>query len=285
VSRAVENWLAEMGKRSSKERVAISVISRGALGVALAMFVSGFFVARVPDATRPEFAPLSSLFVVLFAIPSYRALWRWIGSRNALKVLWGLGIFAFALETFAVICGWPYGRFSYGDRIGARLGWVPWTVPFAWTPLVLGAWALQSRFNSGNFKHLKYFKVLQSTLWLTAFDLVLDPGAVHQGFWRYQAGGAYYGVPLSNYGGWLLSGALGTAMLAHILKARETDSSRAMAPLGMMTSVAWILSFWTSVCLFSNQWLPAMAGFVLLFSIVKAARASPRSQRLEDTPI
>jgi putative membrane protein len=34
----------------------------------------------------------------------------------------------------------------------------------------------------------------------------LDPGAVAVGFWAYADGGVYYGVPLSNFAGWVLSG-------------------------------------------------------------------------------
>jgi putative membrane protein len=223
------------------------------------MFICGFFVARVPDATRPEYAGVSSLFVVLFAIPSYRALWEWLGARVALTVLCALGGFAIAIETFAILTGWPYGEFSYGEKIGAKVGVVPWTVPFAWTPLVLCAVALAPR-----LAPLKYFVVVVAGL-LVAIDLTLDPGAVHQEFWRFKNPGAYYGVPLSNYFGWLLSGAVGALIFRALIgECRRTDD---VPPLGLMSSGVLILSFWTSVCTWSFLVAPAAMGWFLLAAI------------------
>jgi putative membrane protein len=48
-------------------------------------------------------------------------------------------------------------------------------------------------------------------------DLVLDPGAVALGFWRYAAGGPVYGVPLSNYAGWVLSATVTVVVLDAVL--------------------------------------------------------------------
>jgi putative membrane protein len=207
---------------------------------------------------------------VLFAVPSYVALWKWAGRERAVKVLCALGGFAFGIETFAILTGWPYGEFSYGDKIGAKLGLVPWTVPFAWTPLVLGAWALSGRLN-GRAIRSKYFGLLFPVLLLMAFDLVLDPGAVSQQFWVYRFPGVYYGVPFSNYFGWLLSGSIGVALMRWLLNEQASE----VPPSVMMTSVAWILSFWTGVGLFSNLWVPSACGFVLLFTIGLAARLFP----------
>lgn len=230
-------------------------MSPGVIVTAVLMFICGFFVARVPDATRPEYAGVSSIFVVLFAVPSYRTLWSWLGVPTALKVLCALGLFAIGIETFAILTGWPYGEFSYGEKIGAKLGVVPWTVPFAWTPLVLCAGALAPR-----LAPLKYFVPVVAAL-LVVIDLVLDPGAVQQAFWRYKYPGAYYGVPLSNYFGWLLSGAIGALILLGL--ARE-KWGRELPPPGLMASGFLILAFWTSVCTWSGLAAPATIGWILL---------------------
>lgn len=231
-------------------------MSRGLIGVAVLMFICGFFVARVPDATRPEYAGISSVFVVLFAFPSYRALWRWLGVHTALKVLCALGLFAIAIESFAILTGWPYGEFSYGEKIGAKLGVVPWTVPFAWTPLVLCAVALAPRLAPS-----KYFVPVVAGA-LVAIDLTLDPGAVQQEFWRYKYSGAYYDVPLSNYFGWLLSGAIGALIFRALTRGYWHPNE--LPPAGLMGSGMLILSFWTSVCTWSGLAAPATIGWVLL---------------------
>ncbi len=250
-------------------------MSKFGISVAILMAVSGFFVARVPQATRPELAGVSSIFVILFAIPSYYALWRWLGRTRALQVLAALGAFAVGIEAFAIATGFPYGGFDYGDKIGAKvLGLVPWTVPFAWTPQVLGAFALNAHWP---FERSRTFDlkraIIGGTLVLLSFDLVLDPGAVQQKFWSYTHPGIYYGVPFSNFAGWLLSGAIGMAILWSLSreKLRET-----MPPRALMISVTWILCFWTSVCGWSALWLPCVIGAILLGILFRALNSKQK---------
>jgi putative membrane protein len=205
--------------------------------------ISGFFVARFP--VRPELAIVSAIFVLVFAWPSYAAIVRWLGAKRGIGLLVLLGVYALVLETVAVKTGVPYGRFSYGPKIGKLLfDAVPWTVPFSWTPLALWALAL-SRGRS----------FLAGAL-LVGVDLCLDPGAVAQEFWRYEAGGAYFSVPLSNFLGWLLSGSLGAWL------GRKSDW--ASAPTEAMTSGLLSIAFWTSVCLNMGLWVPGLIGVGLL---------------------
>jgi len=218
------------------------------------LFINGFFVAKVPNATRPELANVSAVFVLVLWAPSAWALKSWLGGKQAAIVLAGLGAFGLLLETFAVKTGVPYGHFAYGPKIGALLfGAVPWTVPFSWPPLVLGALALAST-QTRRMVPL----IALSTGFLLAFDGVLDPGAVKQGFWKYAAGGAYYGVPMTNFLGWIGSGALGS-WIGWTLSKRQTP-----VPLALISSSALILSFWTSICLFSNLAFPTFLGVSLL---------------------
>ncbi|RYX85020.1 carotenoid biosynthesis protein [bacterium] len=228
---------------------------------ALFLFLNGFFVAKVPDATRPELANVSAAFVLVLYAPSAWALSRWLGRNRAIVTLAALGAFAVAIETFAVKTGYPYGSFEYGPKIGAKVfDAVPWTVPFSWPPLVLGAFALARGFAKNAFALF-----VLSTLLLLVFDLLLDPGAVSQQFWTYQQGGAYYGVPFSNFCGWLLSGFIGSWMLW------QFSGKRNDVPPLLVSSVTLILAFWTSVCLFSGLVVPTVAG---ILALALCARAS-----------
>lgn len=206
--------------------------------------ISGFFVARFP--VRPELAFVSAVFVLVFAWPSYAAMVRWLGKKQGVGLLVALGIYALVLETVAVKTGIPYGRFAYGPKIGKLLfDAVPWTVPFSWTPLAL--WALWR--GRGNFW-------LAGAL-LVAVDLCLDPGAVAQGFWHYDAGGAYFAVPFSNFVGWALSGTLGAWLGSHRV-------SWSGVPDAVKTSGMLSITFWTSVCLFMGLWIPGLIGVALV---------------------
>lgn len=237
---------------------------RWLFGGALFLFINGFFVARVEEATRPELAAISALFVLVLWAPAAYALAQWLGFKRAAWVLIALGAFAIGIETFAVKTGWPYGAFDYGDKIGVKyFGVTPWTVPFAWSPLVLGAMALAAR-------HARTVAGLcvVATIFLLLFDGVLDPGAVAQEFWRYEAGGFYYGVPLSNFFGWIVSGLIGAALFFF------GSGRRADVPITLVSSVTFILAFWTSVCGFSGLWIPALLGAALLGWIASAANHS-----------
>ena len=211
-------------------------------------------MARVKEATRPELAGVSALFVLVLWAPAALSLAKWLSWRRAALLLLALGAFAVGIETFAVVTGWPYGLFEYGDKIGLKyFGLVPWTVPFAWSPLVLGAMALAAR-SSSSARGLW----IGTVVWLLLFDGVLDPGAVAQKFWTYHAGGWYYGVPLSNFFGWIVSGVLGAAIFYY-----GSGKARAV-PLTLVSSVTLILAFWTSVCLFSGLWAPGVLGATIL---------------------
>jgi bisanhydrobacterioruberin hydratase len=210
--------------------------------------ISGFFVARFP--VRPELAVVSAIFVLVFAAPGFIAVCQWLGWKRGVLTLTALGVYALVLETVAVKTGVPYGRFTYGPKIGTLLfDAVPWTVPFSWTPLLLwGFWLGRGK------------------LWaigglLLLADLCLDPGAVAQGFWRYEAGGAYYGVPLSNFVGWVLSGTLGGFLM---LSATRMTGSGVPTLSHLPVSGLLSLSFWTSVNAFMGLWIPALIGAGLI---------------------
>lgn len=238
------------------------------------LFVNGFFVAKMtayPElarwANRPELAIVSAVFVLIFAWPSFAATLRWLGVRQGMLLLVALGIFALAIESFAVTTGAPYGRFSYGEKIGYKLfDVVPWTVPFAWSPVLLAAFFLAQRFSRKGASHEysyaardKWKLVAATALIALGFDLVLDPGAVAQGFWKYQNGGFFYGVPLSNFFGWLVSGTIGA-----LITLRFAERTSIEPPSEMLGSAWLIVVFWTSVCAWSALWIPASVGLFLL---------------------
>lgn len=214
---------------------------------------NGFFVAKVPQATRPELAAVSAIFVLVLWFPGALALVNWLGWKRAATILFALGAFAVAIESIAISTGFPYGHFQYGDKIGVKwFGLVPWTVPFSWPPLVLGAMALSRRFFP------KKRLILGAVFFLLLIDALLDPGAVQQGFWSYDAGGKYYGVPFSNFCGWIVSGAIG-ALIFRVLSARRDD-----IPPDLVASLAPIVAFWTSVCTFVGLTIPALLGALIL---------------------
>jgi len=236
---------------------------------AIFFFISGFFVARFP--VKPELAWVSSIFVLLMAMPSYLALCKWLGIKRALLCLIVLAIYAVVVEFIAVKTGLPYGEFRHFDKIGYRLfDTVPWTVPFAWTPLVLASYALAAhRFEVARTR------LFGSALILVVIDLLLDPGTVAQKFWQYTHGGIldfaplnwrFYDVPFSNFLGWLLSGFFASLIL---MKTLPPDKSQVLPPRGLLSSAFLVIVFWTSACLWMQLWLPALVGAALISIFIK----------------
>jgi putative membrane protein len=230
---------------------------------ALLLALCGFFVAKMP--VRPELAGVSVVFVVLFALPSFLSVIRWLGARPGVLLLVVLGAFALAIESFAVLTGWPYGEFSYGDKIGAKVfGVVPWTVPFAWSPLLLAAMAMASRWSQS-----PRAKIVIAALFLVAIDLVLDPAATAQKFWVWKTPGFYYGVPTINFFGWFLSGVIGAWLFSNFARTSEKT------PPAFLSSAFLILCFWSSACFWMKLYFPAALGVLLLIVIGKYFFSEP----------
>ena len=227
--------------------------------------VAAYFAVRFPDVPGASTGSYVSTFLI--ALPSAVALFRYLGPRRATLSLLALSIFAYAIEALGVATGFPYGLFRYGDALGPRVaGLVPYLLPVSYAPLVLGAVA--ATWGS----RLRLLHVLQATLLLVWMDTVLDPGAASLGFWVWPEGGVYYGVPLSNYAGWLLSGAIGATLL--LTAGRWSETPRP----GLLDSATIATSFWTGVALLSGMVVPALLG-VVLFAYLLRRRAHLRTAK------
>ena len=234
------------------------------LACALAL-VAAFFAVRYPDIQGASLG--SYLSTLLIALPSTVALFRYLGPRKATLSLISLSSFGYAIEAIGVATGFPYGAFYYGDALGPRLaGLVPYLLPLSYAPLVVGAVAASWG------TRLRLLHVLFATLLLVWMDAVLDPGAAALGFWVWPEGGAYYGVPLANYAGWLLSGALATTLLLATGKWSETPEP------ALLDSAAIATSFWTGVAIISDLVAPTLLG-LLLIAYLLVRRADLRAAK------
>jgi putative membrane protein len=226
-----------------------------AIIVSVFLTISAFFMVNVPLVA--EYSTISAVNMVLFAVPSFWALSRWLGIKQAVIFITVLGIYALIIEGIGLLTGFPYGEFFYNDLLGARLfGVVPWTVAFAWTPLILASLAITRRM----VKSL-WLRVLAMAMLLVLIDLVLDPGAVFLNFWRYSAGGVYYNVPWTNFAGWVLSGMIGALICEILLSFAKPDLP---APVQLTISCFYILVFWIALAVLAGLLIPAMVGLMLL---------------------
>jgi uncharacterized membrane protein len=141
-----------------------------------------------------------SVFALLHGVPRY----GWRGMGAFILLTWVITHF---FEWLSIGTGFPFGHYHHtgpGQLFDVPvlimvayigMGYVAWTVALALCN-VYGA-ALRGR--------ALVLVPLVGSLVMLLWDLVLDPlFATVAGAWVWEQGGVYYGVPLTNFAGWLL---------------------------------------------------------------------------------
>ena len=234
------------------------------LAASALFFGAAYFTVRFPYTPGAGIGSLVS--TLLIALPSFIALWRYLGPKRATISLLTLSAFGYAIETTGVATGFPYGSFFYGDSLGPKVaGLVPYLLPLSWAPLGLGAVAATAPEGKAGPRR-RAFWVLSAAVLLTLVDGVLDPGAASLGFWVWPEGGPYYGVPISNYLGWLFSSSLAAAIL---LAFGHRRWGSVPPPPGLLDSALVAVAFWVGVDLFSGLFFPAVLGAALFFYLLR----------------
>ncbi len=121
----------------------------------------------------------------------------WGPRRAALALAW-VGVATLVVERVGVATGWPFGSYRYTGVLQPAVWHVPVIVPLAWFALGIPAREVANRLLSDRAP-----RVVAAACALTAWDLFLDPQMVREGYWHWNGQGAWRGVPLSNFAGWL----------------------------------------------------------------------------------
>ncbi len=133
-------------------------------------------------------------------------------------LMFGLSfIVAFTAEALGVNFGLVFGRYYYTPALGISIFGVPLLAALAWEPIVYAAFCLSDLLANRVVERTRATPGHPSILWIaaigalatTAWDMMIDPIAVSQGWWVWVGGGPYVpyvanGVPVSNFLGWLL---------------------------------------------------------------------------------
>jgi uncharacterized membrane protein len=114
------------------------------------------------------------------------------------------------IENLGVATGFPFGRYYYGDVMGPRFFHVPVLLGLAYVGMSYLSWTL-ARLILGRpeapLQGMRIFTLpLLASFIMTAWDLAQDPvwsTVLH--CWVWIDGGPWFGVPISNYLGWLFS--------------------------------------------------------------------------------
>lgn len=174
--------------------------------------------------------------------------------RRAVAGLAALAAWAYGVEAVAVATGWPYGHFEYGVALGPRVAGVPAALALFYLPLVANAYLL-ALLLLGPRARRRAVRLPAALAVLLAVDLVLDPAAVAVGFWSYAAGGPYYGVPLSNFAGWVLTGGVSVAVLDATLP-RDAVRTRVEGCEFALDDLVSFVVLWGLLNVAAGNWVP-----------------------------
>ncbi len=133
-----------------------------------------------------------------------------LGWRSALVFVSIAFTICISFESAGVVTGSIYGRYYYSDFLGPKfLDLVPFYIPLAWFMMIYASYSISALIvhngdRTSPLHHLK--RGLLSGAVMTSWDLSMDPRlSTEWGLWVWVDGGPWFGVPVQNYIGWLIT--------------------------------------------------------------------------------
>lgn len=245
-----------------------------------------------------------------------------LGWRKTLTFTLAGYVIAFTSEKLSITTGFPYGWYYYIDDTSQQELWV-WGVPFfdslsyvflTYCSYTMALFILSPLATKGvdlitletrAIRHSWAALVLGAFL-QTFLDIIIDPVALQGNRWflgqiyGYYETGLHFGVPISNYLGWLLTSFLLVAALQQIDRKRDEKTPRGIFTMPFRSLLGpvlylsvlvfnWIVTLWigeylialTGIFIFT---LPVVMVIVLAASRVNRYRAEELQEHLENYP-
>lgn len=244
--------------------------------------------------------------VVLGALAGLLHATGLLGGRRAIGIFLAGFTISLAAELLGTATGYPFGPYSYTTQLGYRIGGlVPFNIPTSWffmlyCSLAICGRLLPSRDAGGGAvgEGQRWRWAITAGLILTAWDVSMDPAMVRTAHWIWHLAPAaeqstlgrifgsdvFYGMPLSNWLGWLLTGTLvSRVMLAIVPPALFAERvSPSSFPL-VLYGVNGVLPI--AICLRQGMWWAAGFGaLAMALPLGLAIRAgAPRGARAPRT--
>ncbi|SEQ94870.1 putative membrane protein [Lentzea xinjiangensis] len=183
--------------------------------------------------------------VTAFAVASVCDAFARFGPRAAALLVTVAGGGGLVAETLGVHTGFPFGEYRYTGTLGVDVAGVPVVVALAWVMMCWPALLVgRALVRAAGGARPAWLVVVAGAWALAAWDVFLDPQMVDAGHWVWAdpspALPGVTGVPLTNYGGWLL-----TALLMIAALHRGVGRPRARRELDLRAGPAPVLYLWT----------------------------------------
>ncbi|MGH7276443.1 MAG: carotenoid biosynthesis protein [Candidatus Rokuibacteriota bacterium] len=182
---------------------------------------------------------------------------------------------AWLAEFSSTRIGIPFGFYHYTGVTRGRelyIADVPFMDALSFTFLAYAAFCLARAALAGRRARPWALALVTGAL-MAALDVVIDPIAVRGDRWflgrifYYPEGGVYFGVPLSNFAGWVIVGALGVGV--YVALAGGTTAGR----IGPGVALYYVvLGFNLAVTAWIGEWLLVAVGVALHAAIAATIR-------------
>lgn len=217
--------------------------------------------------------------VVLGAIAGFAFLASCIGTKRSWIVFAVAFVLSLSAELAGTSTGLPFGVYGYTDQLGYKIaGLVPFNIPTSWFYMLVASLAICGRFLPAKDDNTsRWWWALVGGLVLTAWDVSMDPAMVKTTHWlwnvpdlsqasafsRFIGTPFFFGMPLTNWLGWLLTGVLvARAMLAIV---PPSTWVRALAPSSlplMLYAVNGLLPI--AICFAQDMVLAGVLGTIAM---------------------
>ena len=210
-------------------------------------------------ALRPYVFAFVATYLVLGA--------RDLGWRATLVFGGWVWLVAWVAEFSSTRTGVPFGFYTYTGTTRDQelfIADVPFMDALSFTFLAYAAFCV-ARAVLGRMASPLAVTVL-SGVFMMLLDVVIDPVAVRGDRWflgqifYYPHGGAYFGVPLSNFAGWLL---VGMAGIGGYIYGWERGTVSRHEPMGGIALYYAVLGFNLAVTAWIGEWVLVAVGLVL----------------------
>lgn len=217
--------------------------------------------------------------VVMGAIAGILHAMGKLGTRTGLMIFAVSFVVSLASELLGTSSGLPFGQYTYTPLLGYKvLGLVPFNIPTSWFFMLYASIAICGRLlPAKDDSTSRWYWAFIAGLVLTAWDVSMDPAMVKTQHWIWQIPDLssasalsqfigremFYGMPLTNWLGWLLTGIIVARLMLAIVPpstwARKVSPSR--FPL-VLYAVNGMLPI--AICLRQDMLWAGVLGFIAM---------------------
>lgn len=212
-----------------------------------------------------------------------------LGRRISVQAFVFGSLLSLASELIGTSTGYPFGGYSYTTLLGYRiLNLVPFPIPISWYFMLYCSLAMAGRLMKADDSTLGRWKwALAGGAILTAWDVAMDPAMVVTAHWVWAEPGFFYGMPITNWIGWLFTGTMVARLMLVFLPptAIKAKVSPSWFPLALYAANG-ILS--TTICIthgFTWAWVGGIVAMGIPLGLSLWAGRSQRAVRDSGSPV